>query len=176
MRRIASTPALCHDFADRVRCWDEQGGNSGVCAPFGTSAFDRFTNAMASLNARAILTEFGGYHNARCRHTPLQMLAYLEARSDVFVGWTVWGEGLDPNEVLYLNPRDANVGVDRQSVNIVRDILVPHMMASASTPAISMTTTSTTPSLTGAASECRPRFLPMANLLLAWVGIYVIFP
>ena len=82
---------------------------------------------MKLLNARAVLTEFGGKANPDCKNTLNRMLSFLEANPNQFAGWAAWGADLDTTDILYLDPLSVNTTSEQESVNIVRDVLAPHM-------------------------------------------------
>lgn len=77
---------------------------------------------MQTHKMRAILTEFGGAETLACNSSLQDMLMFVENYTE-FVGWSIWGAGLDPGP-LYLNPANAT---SNTTVNILRDVVVPHM-------------------------------------------------
>lgn len=109
---------------------DSDGGNTGDCSDFNStylSAFNTFFQAMNASGHRAILTEFGGSQTPVCNSSLEDMLRFVENKTDNFVGWAVWGPGLDADSKLYLNPGDASLSVADGQINLVRDVLAPHM-------------------------------------------------
>jgi len=117
---------------DVHKYFDNNGGNTGICADFDPGPFHRFAGAMSVLKSKGILTETGGSGNPGCNKSLNAELDFLESNSDVFFGWTAWGAGLSPTEATYLNPAGWDISTHDQSVNIVRDVLVPHMETKAS--------------------------------------------
>jgi hypothetical protein len=79
------------------------------------------------MKARAILTETGGNATTDSNQTLNNELKFLEDNSDTFMGWTIWGAGLDKTEPTYLDALNWNVSLENQKINIVRDVVIPHM-------------------------------------------------
>jgi len=69
-----------------------------------------------------------------CNSSLEDMLRFAESKRDNFVGWAAWGPGLDVDSKLYLNPGDASLSVAEKQINLVRDILAPHMRSRNAAP------------------------------------------
>jgi endoglucanase len=55
--------------------------------------FAPFTNSMRANSRRGFLGEIGVWPNANCQVYLEETLKYLEANSDVWIGWTYWAAG-----------------------------------------------------------------------------------
>lgn len=113
---------------------DGDGGNSGDCKDLNSAylqAFQRFETSLYAAGKRALLTGFGGSGIKTCITSLQDMLVFLKKYKRTFVGWAAWGAGLDTSSPLYLNPNNSNINQTTMPINIVRDVLHPHMSMAA---------------------------------------------
>ncbi len=73
----------------------DSSGTSGTCvsATIGVERLAAFTAWLRSHAQRGLLGEVAGADNPTCQAAIDQMLAYLSANRDVWVGWTWWAAG-----------------------------------------------------------------------------------
>lgn len=64
-----------------------------VSATIGAEKLVEFTNWLRQYNRRGFLGEFGGGRNETCYAALDNMLSYLDANREVWVGWTYWAAG-----------------------------------------------------------------------------------
>jgi len=80
-----------HQYLD-----SDSSGTNTVCAGTGTIGSQRIafvTSWLRQHGHRGFLGEFAGANNANCQATVSDLLTYMEANSDVWVGWSWWSAG-----------------------------------------------------------------------------------
>lgn len=79
-----------HQYAD-----NDSSGKKQVCVTPAEAAqrLVAFTGWLRTNGYRALLGEFGAAANTNCNQAIDQMLAHVEANSDVWAGWTWWAAG-----------------------------------------------------------------------------------
>ena len=92
---------------------------------------------MATLKAKALLTEFGGGANSGCADTLNSALSFMEQYPNQFVGWLAFGIGLADSAPIYLNTTSTSPGN-----YLVSNVLAPHMQKAALTTATATATAS----------------------------------
>ena len=105
---------------------------------------------MATLKAKALLTEFGGGANSGCADTLNSALSFMEQHPDQFVGWLAFGAGLADSAPIYLNTTSTSPGN-----YLVSNVLAPHMQKAALTTATSTASGAGSTSTKNAASGFR---------------------
>jgi endoglucanase len=90
-------------------------GSGGDCVDsYISSAFDPLAQWLRSHGRQAFLTEIGGIESSNCYNYVCQAIQFLNANSDVYLGYVGWAAGsFDVNYVLSEVP---NNGVDQQLV------------------------------------------------------------
>lgn len=79
-----------HQYLDS----DYSGTNSGCkSTTVGSTALKTFTSWLKTNNKKGFLGEFAGTNDATCQSAVNDMLTYMEANSDVWIGWTWWAGG-----------------------------------------------------------------------------------
>jgi len=85
------------NFAFEVHQYLDAGfsGNSATCvsATVGSEALANFTGWARAHGYRAFLGEYAGGNNSLCQAAVTDMLAYVCANADVYLGWTWWAGG-----------------------------------------------------------------------------------
>ncbi len=74
----------------------DRGGGVPECeaAPVTPSRFQSVTDWMRANNRTVFLGEFGGgYYEQNCLDAFKETLEFLQANSDVWIGWTFWAAG-----------------------------------------------------------------------------------
>jgi endoglucanase len=79
-----------HQYLD-----DNSSGQSGTCvsATIGSQRLVAFTAWLKRNNKKGFLGEFGGANNPTCEAAIYDMLNYMQANRDVWLGWTWWAAG-----------------------------------------------------------------------------------
>jgi endoglucanase len=79
-----------HQYLDS----DSSGTNPTCVSPtIGSSRLKAFTGWLRTSKKHGFLGEFGAGANETCRAAIDDMLAHVDAYSDVYVGWTWWAAG-----------------------------------------------------------------------------------
>jgi len=78
-----------HQYLDS----DYSGTATCVSPPVGTTALTAFTTWAAANGYKAILSEVGGDNTAACSAAVQNILNYINANTNVWVGWTWWVAG-----------------------------------------------------------------------------------
>jgi endoglucanase len=72
----------------------DNSGTTGDCVTNNIDdAFEPLATWLRANNRQAFLSESGAGNNAQCETDFCQQLAYLDANSDVYLGWTGWAAG-----------------------------------------------------------------------------------
>ena len=103
-------------------------GTSENCTgtTIGAEKLVAFTNWLHQNNRRGFLGEFGGGRNQTCYAAIDNMLNYVEANRDVWLGWTYWAAGPWWGEYIFtLEPTNCPNCVDRPQMAY----LIPHFAA-----------------------------------------------
>lgn len=102
-------PGLIQDPAKNLmfdfhQYFDGLGGGYGVCESWGgyTTHFQEITDILRAAGVQGMLTEFGGGPFRQCEKLVRRMLAFMDANSDVWHGWTAWGS-FNVGSDLYLS-------------------------------------------------------------------------
>ncbi len=110
-----------HQYLD-----DDFSGRAAQCgAGAGSQTLVAFTTWLRDNGKRGFLGEFGAGSNAACDAALDDLLGYVEAQSDVWIGWTWWAGG--PwwgNYFMTLEPTD---GVERPQMSVLERHLGPLM-------------------------------------------------
>ncbi len=79
-----------HQYLD-----NDSSGTSETCisTTIGAERLAAFTNWLKQNNRRGFLGEFAGGRNSTCYAALGNMLNYIDANSDVWLGWTYWAAG-----------------------------------------------------------------------------------
>jgi endoglucanase len=110
----------------------EMSGTESTCqsATIGSESLYNFTGWLTTYGMHGFLGEFGGGANATCQAAIDDILNYLEAYSDVWVGWTYWAGGpIWP--VDYMTSLEPSGDADTAQM----DTLEPHLNADPEPPA-----------------------------------------
>jgi endoglucanase len=101
----------------------DSSGTSGTCqsTTIGSQRLANFTAWCRANGRRSFLGEFGVSANASCLQALDDMLTYVEANADVWLGWTYWAAG--PWWGNYMFSIEPNAGMDRPQM----DGLEPHI-------------------------------------------------
>ncbi len=97
-----------HQYMD-----SDSSGTSANCVSetIGSQRLVGFTDWLRANNVRGFLGEFAGGRNDKCLKGLDNMLDYMDANDDVWLGWTYWAAGPWWGEDIFtLEPKD---GVDR---------------------------------------------------------------
>ena len=96
---------LIYDFH---QYFDDDGGSYGLCHPWSAfrPAFVEVTEILRNGGARGMLTEFGGLPSVQCVEMFQGLLTFLNENSDVWEGWTAWGD-FNPGD-LYLSTNKSD--------------------------------------------------------------------
>jgi len=100
----------------------DSSGSSSTCvsATVGVQRMTNFTAWCRNNGRRAFLGEFAGSTNSVCLQTIENSLAYLEANTDVWEGWTFWAAGPWWGEYIFtLEPIGGNI--DRAQMNVLEN-------------------------------------------------------
>jgi endoglucanase len=125
-----------HQYLDN----DSSGGSSTIVSPtIGQERLVQFTNWLHTNNRRGFLGEFA-VANSRIGTSASQigdeaihnMLSYIEANEDVWLGWTWWAAGPWWSEYMF-TAEPTNLGLANETDRVSLDVLQPHF-ASASEP------------------------------------------
>ena len=104
----------------------DSSGTSENCmsATIGAERLTAFTNWLRQNNRRGFLGEFAGGRNSLCYTALDNMLNYVEANNDVWIGWTYWAAGPWWGEyILTLEPTNCPLNcTDRPQMAV----LIPH--------------------------------------------------
>ena len=95
-----------------------------VSATIGSQRLVDFTNWLRTNNRRGFLGEFGGGRNSTCYAALGNMLDYIDANDDVWLGWTYWAAGPWWGEYIFtLEPTNCPTNcTDRPQMAV----LAPH--------------------------------------------------
>ena len=97
----------------------DSSGTSANCisATVGSERLVDFTNWLRENNQQGFLGEFAGGNNSTCLNALDNMLDYVDANNDVWMGWTYWAAGPWWGEDIFtVEPKD---GVDRPQMAIL---------------------------------------------------------
>ena len=104
----------------------DSSGSSETCvsATAGAERLAVFTNWLRQNNRRGFLGEFAGGRNSLCYTALDNMLNYVDANNDVWIGWTYWAAGPWWSEYIFtLEPTNCPLNcTDRPQMAI----LAPH--------------------------------------------------
>ncbi|MCC6596924.1 MAG: cellulase family glycosylhydrolase [Rhodanobacteraceae bacterium] len=116
-----------HQYLDR----DSSGTNPAcVSATVGAERMRPFTEWLRAHKKKGFLGEFAGGDSPTCLAALDNLLAYLEANRDVYLGWTYWAAGPWWGSAwTSLEPRN---GVDRPQMQV----LARHLVATAEPPPV----------------------------------------
>jgi endoglucanase len=98
-------------------------GGSDTCAgaTIGSERMQPFTDWLRQNHRRGFLGEFNGGANATCFAALTDLLDYLDANADVYIGWTFWASGPEwGSSSRVLEPGRADYGQYMQ-------VLAPHL-------------------------------------------------
>lgn len=101
----------------------DSSGTSPTCVSptVGAQRLTVFTNWLRANGKRGLLGEFAGANNDVCRQALNGMLAYMEANSDVWVGWSYWLAGAwSSADMFSLQPTN---GTDKPQMQILQPYL-----------------------------------------------------
>src|SRR5690606_5559898 len=78
-------------------------GTSGSCQSpgIGSQALSAFTDWARAQGVRAFLGEFAGGNDATCQAAVTDMVGFVEANDDVWMGWTWWAAGPQWGEYIF---------------------------------------------------------------------------
>jgi hypothetical protein len=125
-----------HQYLDT----DSSGGSSTIVSPtIGQERLVQFTNWLHTNNRRGFLGEFA-VANSRIGTSASQigdeaihnMMTYMEANADVWLGWTWWAAGPWWQEYMF-TAEPTNLGQPHETDRASLDVLQPHF-AGASPP------------------------------------------
>jgi len=107
-----------HQYLDQ-----DSSGTSDSCVnnTIGSQRLQEFTTWARQNNYRAVLGEFAGGRTAVCYQALSNALDFMDANSDVYLGWSWWGAG--PWWGEYIFALDPVNGQDRPQMQY----LVPHL-------------------------------------------------
>ncbi len=104
----------------------DSSGSSEICVSptVGAERLAAFTNWLRQNNRRGFLGEFAGGRNANCYAALNNMLNYVDANRDVWLGWTYWAAGPWWSEYIFtIEPTNCPTNcADRPQMAI----LAPH--------------------------------------------------
>ena len=110
-----------HQYLD-----NDSSGTSENCisTTIGAERLMNFTNWLKQNNRRGFLGEFAGGRNSTCNAALGNMLNYIDANSDVWLGWTYWAAGPWWGEYIFtLEPTNCPTNcTDRPQLAV----LAPH--------------------------------------------------
>ena len=113
------------NFAFEVHQYlDEDGsGTSSECvsATIGSERLTAFTGWLEEHGYRAFLGEFGAAANDVCMEAVDDMLDYMDARPDQWIGWTWWAAGPWWDDYMYSIEPDG--GVDKPQMAVLQEHL-----------------------------------------------------
>ena len=104
-----------HQYID-----SDSSGTSSTCisTTIGSQRLQAFTGWLRQKGKRAFLGEFAGARNATCYAALDDMLTYVDANTDVWLGWTYWSAGPWWDEYMFtLEPKN---GQDRAQMPILQ--------------------------------------------------------
>ncbi len=103
----------------------DSSGTSENCisSTIGSQRLNAFTNWLRTNNRRGFLGEFAGGRNTTCYAALGNMLDYMDANNDVWLGWTYWAAGPWWSEYIFtLEPTNCPNCTDRPQLAV----LAPH--------------------------------------------------
>lgn len=106
-----------HQYLD-----DDSSGTKPDCkaAPVGSTRLKGFTQWLRDHNARGYLGEFGVSQTATCLTALEEMLDYVDANRDVWVGWTYWAGGSRWNQDYMFSIQPVkDTGAERPQINVL---------------------------------------------------------
>lgn len=85
-------------------------GTSSTCHPsHGSAQLTTVTKWLRANNYMGFLGEFAGADNSNCQQSVESALDYIEANSDVWLGWTWWAAGPQWGEYIFtIEPADGD--------------------------------------------------------------------
>jgi endoglucanase len=101
----------------------DSSGTSATCVSptIGAQRLEVFTTWLRANRKRGLLGEFAGANNDVCRQALNGMLAYMQANSDVWAGWSYWLAGAwSSTDVFSVQPVN---GVDKPQMQILASYL-----------------------------------------------------
>jgi endoglucanase len=104
-----------HQYLD-----SDSSGTSPNCvsATIGSTRLQEFTNWLRQHNERGFLGEFAGGRNANCYNALGDMLDFIDANDDVWLGWSYWAAGPWWGEDIFTLEPKAD-GTDRPQMAIL---------------------------------------------------------
>ena len=97
-------------------------GGGGVSATIGAERLASFTAWCRSYGYRAFLGEFSGSANATCLLALGNLLSFVDANTDVWLGWTFWSAGPWWGDYMFsLEPKN---GADAPQMAVLDDHFV----------------------------------------------------
>jgi len=110
-----------HKYSD-----SDNSGTSTTCVTDNVaSAFQPLATWLRSNGRQAINSEFGGGNNAGCVTYIQTQLAFLNANSDVYLGWTGWAAGSFAGQDYALSEVPTNTSGVWTDTQLVAQALVP---------------------------------------------------
>jgi endoglucanase len=101
----------------------DSSGTTSTCvsSTIGAQRLQVFTEWLRANRKRGLLGEFAAANNETCRAALVGMLAYMQANSDVWVGWSYWLAGAwSSNDVFSIQPVN---GADRPQMQLLAPYL-----------------------------------------------------
>ena len=100
-------------------------GTSDVCVPpdQAVATLKSFTQWLRTTKRQGFLGEFGASRNPNCLAALDQVLSYLQANSEVWLGWTYWAAG--PRWGNYMFTVEPDKGQDRPQMASLQKYLHP---------------------------------------------------
>ncbi|PPU85684.1 cellulase [Xanthomonas populi] len=105
-----------HQYLDT----DSSGTSAGcVSSTVGAERLRSFTQWLRINHKRGFLGEFGTANNAICNSALNGMLGYMEANSEVWIGWAFWAAGAWWNQTYPFNVHPDAQGRDKPQMTIL---------------------------------------------------------
>jgi endoglucanase len=120
-----------HQYMD-----DDFSGTKTACSRVddAMTAIERLTGWLEETGTAAFLGEFGGHARPDCYEGLVRMVGYLNARPDVWAGWTIWAAGDWWGDYpLSVQPED---GLDRPQMVAISRLIARRTPAEKTCPAL----------------------------------------
>nr|AWM99292.1 glycoside hydrolase family 5 [Rhizophlyctis rosea] len=140
MHHMVTHQILCLRLASHT---DVNSARSSSCT-HGTEAFTAATSWLRSNNRKAFLGEWAATTDASCQASIDSAAAYLDANSDVWIGWTWWAAGPWWGDYMYsIEPSSVTSG-DAAQTKILKKYFAGNSVNPGPKPQTTSTTTTTT--------------------------------